>query len=131
MTTSHRNPEYEAAHEEHPHYWAVLTVLLIVALMLTGCAAVKPLGELLLGYGVPAVKELLADAKERGKVAIDEARARAEAIPDQLDRIEALAEVNRAEQVYQTSMLEYLVSCHPPDMPEPTASPSPVTAGAR
>lgn len=95
-----------------------LTALLIVAaLILSGCAVLKAaLPELLNSYGLPDVTSLLADAKERGKVAIEEARDKAEAIPDQLDRIEALAEISRAEAIYQTNMLEYLVSQHPPEI---------------
>ncbi len=130
MTESNRSPEYEARYQAAPYASEVCVIVLIVALLLafSGCAIIKAaLPELMKAYGIPAIPDLLADAKERGKVAIDEAREKAEAIPDQLDRIEALAEVNRAEQVYQTSMLEYLVSCHPPEMPEAQPSASAVS----
>ena len=91
---------------------------------LSGCAIVKAaLPELLKSYGLPDVTALLADAKERGKVAIEEARDKAEAIPDQLDRMEALAEISRAEIIYIRNLCEYLVAQHPPEIeaaPEPS-----------
>jgi hypothetical protein len=88
-----------------------MALLVCVALGVSGCAAVKAaLPELLATYGIPALGDLIDDAKARGKVAIDEARAKAEAIPDQLDRIEALAEITRAEQAYQTGILEELAA---------------------
>ena len=116
-TISHATPEPRPGFDvDRARSAGALAVLLACGVILSGCAVLKAaLPELMKSYGLPDVTSLLADAKERGKVAIDEARDKAEAIPDQLDRIEALAEISRAEAIYQTNMLEYLVSQHPPE----------------
>lgn len=112
---------------KHPHRDTALAVLLIVALLLaaSGCAALKPIGALLLEHGIAKAEELA----KGGKAAIDGARAKLDAIPDAVDRITAELEIMRAEQIYQTGLLEYLASCNPP--PLASCNPPPLATAPR
>lgn len=104
-------------------------VLAVAMFAASGCAALKAITPTLLEYGIEKAEQLAAG----GKAAIEEARERAEAIPDAIDRQTALLEVIRAEQIYMRDLLEYLVSCHPPDMdgaPSDSGGAAPVAIGA-
>jgi hypothetical protein len=86
---------------------ALITCLVVPTT--TGCAAVKPLLSMLAEYGLDRAEDLA----RGGRRAIEEARCRALEIPIQLDRFEALAEIMRAEQIYQTRLLERLAANAP------------------
>ena len=116
----------------HPHRDTVTVLLLIVALLLaaSGCAALKPFAAILIDAGIDQAEKLAAG----GKAAIESAKKKAEAIPDAIERQTAMLEVMRAEQIYQTDLLEALASAllQPKEWasPSPTAEKSPVLARA-
>lgn len=100
------------------HAGAVLALALLLALQ--GCAALKAIGPMLAEYGIAKAEELAAG----GRDAINKARERAESIPDAIERNTALLECIRAEQIYQTTMLEWLTADEQADGDPPETAPS-------